>query len=104
MYTRIVIFVFQVSLYLNGLSTAKHLSQPMIIAHTELLVKREKQYRINTLLNHYLHKQYRINILVYQTIIYIRGVSSSRSACGLYKEITTACSYHSRSHHWTVHI
>jgi len=40
--------------------------------------------------NHYSHKQYTINTLVYLTIIYIRGVSSSRSACGLYKQIATA--------------
>ena len=37
-----------------------------------------------------------------QTIIYIKCVSSSRSACVLYKEITTVCSCHSRSHPWIV--
>ena len=32
------------------------------------VVKREKQYRINTVPNHYLHKQYRITTFVYQII------------------------------------
>jgi hypothetical protein len=59
---------------------------------------------INTLSNHYLHTKYRIKTLLYQTIIYIyiREVCPSMSACGLYKEITTACSCHSRSHHWII--